>query len=217
MSRRVVLPLILMLAALQAAPSATPPSYPLKVSGNRRYLVDQQGTPFFVNGEAGWRILFAISIDELRAYLEDRRSKGINTILCEFVPDTYGEGEARRLLTGDQPDFEGPHAFIGRDVSKLNEAYQQRIDRTVAECTRHGFVLFATTHYLGCCRDGWTEILEAPPNTDERCREFGRWIGRRYKEVPNIVSVGAGDHNETRRSILICEGIAETDPPGWER
>ncbi len=198
--------------ALQLSISAAPATFPLKVSGNRRHLVDQRGVPFFVNGEAGWRVLFAISLDELRAYLDDRKAKGINTILCQFVPDAYGEGDARRLLAGDQPDFEGQHAFIDRDVSKPNEPYWKRIDRMLAECTQRGFVLFVSTHYLGCCRDGWTEILEAPPNTDEKCREFGRWIGRRYKDVPNIVWVGGGDHNETRRSILMCEGIAETDP-----
>jgi len=149
---------------------------------------------------------FPLKVSENHRYLMDRQD----------VP-FFINGEARRLLAGDQPNLEGQHAFVDRDLSKPNEAYWKRIDQMLTECTRRGFCLFVSTHSLCCCRDGWAEILEAPPNTDEKCRDFGRWIGRRYKDVPNIVWVGGGDHNETRRSILICEGIAETDPPGPER
>ncbi len=195
------------IALTSFAPGADP-AFPLKVAESHRCLVDQKGQPYFINAEAGWRILWMISPEELKTYLDDRKAKGFNTILCQLVPDGKVEGESY----GDRPNQEGQHAFIERDFSKPNPAYWVHIDNALTECVSRGFLLLVSTHYLGCCQDGWHEILENAPNSDDKAKEYGRWIGERYKDVPNIVWVGGGDHNETRRSILICEGIAEKDP-----
>ncbi|MFQ6097587.1 MAG: DUF4038 domain-containing protein, partial [Armatimonadota bacterium] len=44
----------------------------LRVSENRRYLVDQDGKPFFWLGDTGWALLTALSEQEAELYLENR-------------------------------------------------------------------------------------------------------------------------------------------------
>ncbi len=73
------------------------------------------------------------------------------------------------------------------------------------------FAVLLCPLYLGCCQDGWLEIIQQQPNTVQKCHEYGIWIANRYKKLPNIVWVSGGDHNETPESISFAEGIAETD------
>jgi hypothetical protein len=65
--------------------------------------------------------------------------------------------------------------------------------------------------YLGCCNDGWLEILREAPNTVQKCNDYGKWIARRYKHLRNIIWASGGDHNETPESIAFAEGIAAVD------
>ena len=53
---------------------------PLKVSSNRRYLVDQKDKPFLLHGDTAWSLITAVTEEEAERYLEDRRKKGFNTI-----------------------------------------------------------------------------------------------------------------------------------------
>src|SRR5690242_3500959 len=43
--------------AVGVSHAQTMPAYPLKLSANHRYLVDQNGQPFFINGDAPWSLI----------------------------------------------------------------------------------------------------------------------------------------------------------------
>ena len=60
-------------------------AYPLQVSANRRYLVDQRGVPFLVHGDTAWSLTTALTREETRQYLADRRGKGFNSLIVNLI------------------------------------------------------------------------------------------------------------------------------------
>src|SRR5262245_44474862 len=62
---------------------------PLKVSDNRRYLVDQVGRPFFVVGDTPWSLIAQLEEKDIRHYLDDRRSRGFNSIIVNLIEHKF--------------------------------------------------------------------------------------------------------------------------------
>src|SRR5262252_4664894 len=56
------------------------PVYPLKASGNNRYLVDQNNIPFLMVGDSPQQLITSLSPQEAAAFMANRRSYGINTL-----------------------------------------------------------------------------------------------------------------------------------------
>ena len=49
------------------------PVFPLKISENGRYFVDQTGKPFFYHADTGWQIYQRLTTEEAREYLVFRK------------------------------------------------------------------------------------------------------------------------------------------------
>jgi hypothetical protein len=67
-------------AVLSASPQPSAYSFPLKVSENRRYLVDQRGRPFRIQGDSAQSLIANLTYAEAETYLTDRRNKEFNTV-----------------------------------------------------------------------------------------------------------------------------------------
>src|SRR5690606_33223748 len=68
----------------------------LSVSENGRYLMTDDGRPFFWLGDTGWLLLNKLDRDEAEHYLEDRKRKGFNVVqamVLHTVPsvNVYGD------------------------------------------------------------------------------------------------------------------------------
>jgi hypothetical protein len=59
--------------------------FPLKVSANRRYLVDQNEKPFLLHGDTAWSLISALNEAEVERYLENRAAKGFNALIVNLV------------------------------------------------------------------------------------------------------------------------------------
>src|SRR4030042_4970635 len=53
---------------------------PLKVSENKRFIVHQDGTPFFYLGDTAWELFHRLGREEAEKYLEIRRKQGFTVI-----------------------------------------------------------------------------------------------------------------------------------------
>src|SRR5689334_1535771 len=70
----------------------------LKVSDNHRFLVKDNGQPFFYLGDTAWELFHRLNREQADRYLEDRAAKGFTVIqavaLAELdgatVPNAYG-------------------------------------------------------------------------------------------------------------------------------
>lgn len=52
----------------------------LKVSKNNRYLVKEDGSPFFYLGDTAWELFHRLNREEADLYLRNRAAKGFNVI-----------------------------------------------------------------------------------------------------------------------------------------
>ncbi len=55
------------------ASSASFPAYPVKVSANGRYLVDQKNTPFLIAGDSPQGLISRLSETQAESYFADRQ------------------------------------------------------------------------------------------------------------------------------------------------
>ncbi|MET0554762.1 MAG: DUF4038 domain-containing protein [Vicinamibacteria bacterium] len=217
------------LAALSATPVlAQPVAFPLKVSPNGRYLVDQAGTPFRIHGDAGWDVAQKVTLAELRTYLDDRRAKGFNTVLTywgaavDYVPEntttpgSLGAGGARPFLrdTAGNP-WNG--AMATPDFATPNAAYFAWIDTVIAEAAARNMLVLFGALYLGYDHggsDGWTQALNNAANTQAVCTGFGQFLGNRYRNAANVIWYIGGDNtipavgSETEaRALRVLQGV----------
>ena len=62
----------------------------LSVSSNRRYLVDEQGRPFFYLADTAWELFHRLTREEADLYLDDRARKGFTAIQAVAIAELDG-------------------------------------------------------------------------------------------------------------------------------
>jgi hypothetical protein len=179
--------------------------YPVHVGPDHRHLVAQDGTPFLIQGDAPWSIISGLTREEEEQYLENRRQKGFNSIIVNLIEHKF-HGPVDRY-------GEGPFMTPG-DFSTPNEKYFEHADWVIRRAADKGIQVFLAPIYLGYIRtdEGWVE--EALANGPEKCRAWGRYVGKRYHDFDNIVWVIGGDRNpESARQDVdaVVAGIKEMD------
>jgi len=154
----------------------------LKVSENHRYLVHADGTPFFYLGDTAWQLFSRLNREEARRYLENRRAKGFTVIQAVILAELDG------LNT---PNASGDRPLIDNDPSKPNEAYFKHVDAIVEMARDKGI-------YMGLLPTWGDKVLKAwgvgPVVFNEaNAEQYGRFLGQRYKDYPNIIWILGGD------------------------
>jgi hypothetical protein len=179
---------ILFLLVLCSVPvSAHAVEHPLTVSADGRSLLDARGDVVVFNAATPWHLAARLTREEVGDYLDARASQGINALLMALmVTEGYNTGSADNAY-GEQP-FHTPG-----DFSTPNEAYFQHVDWVIEQARLRGMTMFITPVYLGwgCGDEGWCDEVNA--QGPAALRDFGRWVGQRYVDQPNIVWVNGGD------------------------
>jgi hypothetical protein len=189
-------------------PLATPASYPLAVSADRRHLVDASGRPFLVHGDTAWSLIADLPIEDAVLYLQDRRARGFNTILVNLLEKLYAR-RAPANLRGEPP-------FLTEwDYAQPNEAYFAHADAVLDRAAELGFLVMLVPSYLGHTpSEGWSEEMAA--NGPDTLRDYGRFVGRRYGDGSNILWVEGGDLSPADKAPAraVAEGIRESGARG---
>jgi hypothetical protein len=179
--------------------------YPIRVGPDHRHVVDQTGSPFLIHGDTPWSLISGLTREEAEQYLENRRQKGFNSIIVNLIEHKF-HGPIDRY-------GEGPFTTPG-DFSTPNEKYFEHADWVMRQAAQKGIQVFLAPIYLGYINtdEGWIE--EALANGPERCRAWGRYVGKRYRGFDNLVWLIGGDRNpESAREDVdaIVAGIKEFD------
>jgi hypothetical protein len=207
--------LVVVLSFLAAAAPAAA-SGPLKVSPDGRYFVDAKGAPFFWLGDTAWPLFAQYSKAEAEAYLDNRAAKGF-TVIQGVLAWGLGSGFEQKA---PMANAFGHKPWIDDDPARPNPAYFEHVDHLVAFAQRKGLVLamLPTWGYY---------VKESPVITAKNARAYGRWLGARYKDAPNVVWVNGGDRTPTGFEDVFRElarGLREGDggahlityhPCGW--
>lgn len=181
--------------------------YPLKVAAGKRFLVDQHNAPFLMQGDAAWSLIVQLSDSDVERYLANRRQKGFNTIMVNLIEHKFCDHPPLDLA-GDAP------FMTSGDFSRPNEKYFAHADGVIRKAAENGIVVLLYPIYLGYkgTQEGWVE--EALANGPEKCLNYGRYLGKRYRGFDNIVWMMGGDrHPGTALEDvdLIALGIKEYD------
>jgi hypothetical protein len=180
--------------------------YPLKVGPTRRYLVDQENKPFLIHGDAAWSLISGTTKTEAERYLRDRAAKGFNILMVNLVEHKF-KGPRNR-------DGEAPFTTPG-DFATPNEKYFAHADWVIRKAGEYGMVVLLAPCYLGYkgLDEGWYD--EVLVNGVEKLRNYGRFVGIRYRGFDNIVWLTGGDRepeNATKHMRAMALAIKEADP-----
>lgn len=164
--------------------------YPLKVSANKRYLVDQNNTPFFWVGDSPWSIIAQGTNADIDQYLADRQQRGFNVILVNLLEHMFADHAPNNI--DNVAPFTGT-AF----TSTPNDPYFTRADYLITQAGLKGMVVLLNPLYLGyaCGSEGWcAEVKNATSNGNMTAMtNWGTYVGNRYKNFTNIVWLVGAD------------------------
>jgi hypothetical protein len=161
-----------------------PPKPPLatSVSANGRYLLDQNGKPFLVNGDSAWFLAPGLSAADQATYLADRAANGFNTVGTNLI----GIGPV------DGSDIEGDVPFTGGNFATPNSAYWSRIDTFFRAAEADGISVFAIPVPASLTASG--QLFANMTNA--QAQTFGTFLSNRYPQSqwPGIVWMLGGDY-----------------------
>jgi hypothetical protein len=167
------------------------PAFPLKVSANRRYLVESNGRPVFIIGDTPW-FLQKLPIQDVRRIMDDRQAKGFNTLFLEILDDSAMPSR----------DAYGNVAFNPEtDITKPVEAYWRYADTVMEEAEKRGFFVIMSELWYGAGHGLWMHHVKP-----ENAKVYGEFIGKRYARFPNVMWMHAGDRNPDQ-NLLECTRV----------
>ena len=177
------------------------------LSENRRFLVDEQGQPFFYLADTAWELFHKLNREEADHYLTDRAEKGFTAIQAVAIAELDGI---------NTPNAYGHLPFIQEDPTRPDTKegpandYWDHVDYIVRKANQLGLYMAMLPTWGRYWRDG-----DRPVFTPENARQYGRWLANRYKD-DKIVWVLGGDrnpdndrHRQTMRQM--AEGLMEGD------
>lgn len=173
----------------------------LKVTDNHRYLQYEDRSPFFYLGDTAWELFHRLNREEAARYLTNRAEKGFTVIQASVLAELGGL-EVRNPY-GDLP-------LVGKDPAKPNEAYFRHVDFIVNRAEELGLFI----GMLPTWGSYWVRS-ESRIFTPENARQYGSFLGARYKNKPVIWILG-GDRTITcpeDRAVInaLVEGLRAGD------
>jgi hypothetical protein len=145
-----------------AAPAPWAAHGRLRVSADGRTLQHADGTPFFWLADTAWH-LRSLAPSDLDVYLRDRAAKRFNVVMANFMHGGSGLKSTK------------PHPKI-----EFDPAWWAHNDRMVDEAAKHGLYVVVIA--------GWgTQFRGFATDMPRLMHDYGRQIGERYKDRPNVM------------------------------
>ncbi len=174
----------------------------LKISTNGRYLVDQKGDPFLVVGDSPWSLIAQLDEADIERYLRDRQNKGFNSLIVNLLEHKFATN-APRTRAGLAP-FNKPG-----DFSTPNNAYFDFAHRVIERAGEHGMVVWLAPAYLGYNGGDEGFFREIKAGGREKLRAYGKFLGERFRDLPNLVWMLGGDYTPEKSDQWTVTDLAE--------
>ncbi len=138
-----------------------------KVNPNGRYLMRQDGEPFFYLGDTVWPLFKRPNHEDVDVYLKNRVAKGF-TVIQAYV--------LRGLRV---PNLYGHLTLRDRDPAKPNEAFFENVDYIVNRANELGLVMGMVTSFGEHVKK---VIYDEQVFDTSNAFVYGKFLGDRYKE-----------------------------------
>ncbi|HSO92266.1 MAG TPA: DUF4038 domain-containing protein, partial [Arthrobacter sp.] len=103
---------------------------PIRVSGDGRFFVHDDGAPFFFLADTAWNGALLSTEDQWSTYLRTRVAQGFSAV--QFV--------ATQWRAAPDGDLKGELAYTGTEKIVINPAFFQRLDEKVSALNRAGLL-----------------------------------------------------------------------------
>ncbi len=148
----------------------------LSVSSAGRYLLDD-GRPFFWLGNTTWSLVNRYTKQEAEIYLEHRRRQGLTV---EHMMLLFDGGPGIKTPASNA---EGAEPFLNMNPATPNGDYFKNVDYLINLAYQKDLIMVI----LACGGSGGSFVKQKKIITKDNARFYGKWLGERYKDVPNIV------------------------------
>lgn len=163
----------------------------LAVSDNGRFLVKENGEPFFWLGDTAWQLLHCLSYEQAQDYMRCRAEMGFNVIQTVILaeakgltrPNAYGQYPLKKNIEGV---YDPLHPDLDGDYS-----YWDHVDRILdlAEQLNLYVALLPTWGDKFNLKHGTGPVIFNPQNAFG----YGQWLAQRYGNRTNVIWVLGGD------------------------
>lgn len=191
--------LLLTAAAVAAAQPAPKPLPRIQVSENKRFLVTENGQPFFYLADTGWELLHRLDRKQAAAYLDKRASQGYNVIQAVALAELEGVYDANPYghLPLIDKDPTKPAVTPGSNPNDRKAYdYWDHVDYIVGQANARGIYI--------AMLPSWGRWVNSSPNsktdesllTPQNAAQYGEFLGKRYGKKGVIWIIG-GDRTAT--------------------
>ena len=189
---------------------------PTQISADGRFLQTADGAPFFWLADTAWELFHRLSREDADFNLQTRARQGYTVIQSVVLAEFDGL---------HAPNFYGDVPLRNDDPTKPVEAYFAHVDWVVKRANELGL----TIGMLPTWGDKWNKKWGVGPEifTPENARNYGNWLGNRYRNDA-IVWILGGDRpieTENQRAIIdaMAAGLGQSSkhlktfhPSGWQ-
>jgi hypothetical protein len=150
----------------------------LQVSKNQRYLVHENGIPFFWLGDTGWLASSRLSRENMDYYFSGCQKNGFNVVQVSVLHDlpffnVYGKMALPHGFNFDNMEVEGEYG------------YWDHVDYMVDAAAKRGIYIGIVCVWNGPVNSGKLTVADAV--------KYGTFLANRYKDKPNIIWLIGGD------------------------
>ncbi len=169
----------------------------LQIAENKRFIVHQDGTPFFFFADTAWQLFHRLTREEIEFYFKNRANKGYTVIQAVILAELDG------LQT---PNRYGVTPLLNDNPETPNELWFDWIDEVIRMAEKHGLFIALVPTWGDKVEKKWgvgPEIFNV-----ENAFQYGKFLGKRYKNFPNIIWMNGGDRSADGKSFDIWDALA---------
>ncbi len=182
----------------------------LRIGKEGRHIVRRDGTEFVWLGDTAWELFHCLTREETEEYLTARGQQGFNVIqavaLAEFdgirTPNAYG-----RLPLRQNEDGRFDPRYPDTSTDDGSYTYWDHVDFVIQKAAERSLYV----GFLPTWGDKYHQAWGKGPElfTPENAYAYGRWLGERYRDYPNIVWILGGDRAlATAQHFAVIQSIA---------
>jgi hypothetical protein len=202
--------LALLFVLAGSSPRGAGPLPRLKVSDNHRFLVTEDGRPFFYLGDTAWELFHRANRVDAERYLRTRADQGFTVIQAVALAELDGL---------NVPNANGHTPLLGDDPARPDvkdgpaNDYWDHVDFIVERANALGLYV----GFLPTWGDKWNKKWGVGPEvfTPQNAEAYGEWLGRRYRDA-GVIWILGGDRpveSETHEEInrAMARGLRRGD------
>jgi hypothetical protein len=186
--------------------------FPITMSANGRYFVEQDGTtPWLMVGDSAHHIVNVLPQSSWPTYFASRQSLGFNTVnifSCSHgnCPSSGATADGQVAFTGMITSTCSGASRTDYDLATPNPAYWTELDNFINMAASYGLVVLidplTTADYMNDMR----------ASGSTKAYNFGVFLGNRYKNFPNIIWELGNDFQSWTSTAVTCPATgSDTD------